>query len=67
LHAYIGHAGWAPGQLDLEIAGGSWVLCSADGTLLFETNPDEMWEHVLRSMGPSYERLLRVPVDPRVN
>ena len=67
LHAYVGHAGWGPGQLDAEIEGGSWVLCSADDSGIFDTNPDEMWEHVLQSLGPSYARLLRVPVDPRVN
>ncbi len=67
LQAYVGHAGWAPGQLDAELATGSWIVCSADDHLVFDTDPDEMWERVLRTLGPSFARLLRVPVDPRVN
>lgn len=67
LHAYVGHAGWAAGQLDAELATGSWITCTADSTVVFETDPAEMWEHVLRSLGPQYGRLIRIPVDPRLN
>ena len=67
LQAYVGHAGWARGQLDAELAGGSWIVCTADENIVFDTNPDGMWEHILSSLGPAYARLLRVPLDPRLN
>jgi putative transcriptional regulator len=67
LHAYIGHAGWGPGQLEAELETGSWIVCSAEDSLVFDTSPPEMWESVLRSLGPSYARLTRIPVDPRLN
>jgi len=31
----LGYAGWGAGQLDAEIAGGSWYLAPADDALLF--------------------------------
>ena len=33
----LGHAGWAPGQLEIEIADNAWLSCEADTTVLFET------------------------------
>ena len=33
----LGHAGWAPGQLEIEIADNAWLSCEADATVLFET------------------------------
>jgi putative transcriptional regulator len=67
LHAYVGHAGWGPRQLDAELAGKSWIVCTADDAVVFDTNPEEMWDRVLRSLGGSYARLVDVPLDPRAN
>jgi putative transcriptional regulator len=67
LHAYVGHAGWAPGQLEAELGTGSWIVCTGDAAIVFDTNPDEIWDRVLHALGPSYARLVRVPADPRVN
>jgi putative transcriptional regulator len=50
LRAYAGHAGWAPGQLDHEIARGDWHLTAADAATVFDTPHAEIWpkliEHV---------------------
>lgn len=67
LMAYVGHAGWGAGQLEAELTTGSWILCSADARTVFETDPDEVWEHVLNQLGPSCSRLTTMPPDPRVN
>jgi putative transcriptional regulator len=67
LQAYVGHAGWGAGQLDAEMQTGSWITCSGDPRIVFDTRPEVMWERVLRSLGPDYTRLTWVPVDPRVN
>ena len=67
LNAYVGHAGWGPGQLEAELEGRSWIVCTADDVVVFDTNPDEMWDRVLSSLGPSYARLVDVPLDPRAN
>lgn len=67
LHAYVGHAGWGSGQLDAELATGSWITCSADSAIVFDTPAPRIWDKVLESLGPSYARLTRYPVDPRLN
>ena len=33
----LGHSGWAPGQLEIEIADNAWLSCEADAMVLFET------------------------------
>ena len=67
LHAYVGHAGWAPEQLDAELDTGSWITCTASQRVVFDTKPEEMWDRVLLALGPRFESLTRVPIDPRVN
>jgi putative transcriptional regulator len=67
MHAYVGHAGWGPGQLEAELETGSWFLCTAEDSVVFDTPADAMWEAVLRALGPKYARLVGVPLDPRVN
>lgn len=43
LRAFVGHAGWAPGQLENEIARGDWRVIDADPRLIFDTAPGEVW------------------------
>ena len=44
----IGYAGWGAGQLDVELAQGSWLLAPVDSELIFETSSEAMWEAALR-------------------
>ncbi len=67
LHAYVGHAGWGPGQLEAELESASWIVCPGEDSVVFDTAPTDMWEAVLRSLGPKFARLTRIPIDPRVN
>lgn len=43
-HLLIGYAGWGPGQLAGELAGGTWLPAAADAELLFDTHRDKLWE-----------------------
>jgi putative transcriptional regulator len=47
----LGYAGWGPGQLESELAEGAWLLAPAEGRVVFEVPCDEMWTHVVRSLG----------------
>ncbi|MEZ5063680.1 MAG: YqgE/AlgH family protein [bacterium] len=67
LRAYVGHAGWGAGQLDAELDTGSWIVCTADERFVFDIPAETVWDHALRALGPRYETLVNVPVDPRVN
>lgn len=47
LRFYVGHAGWAPGQLDFELTMGGWHVVSATEDLVFSNEPDAIWERLL--------------------
>ncbi len=42
--ALVGYAGWAPGQLEAELARGDWDVVDADPDLLFVVPPERRWE-----------------------
>ena len=46
-----GYTGWGPGQLDAELSLSSWLNADVDLGIIFDTNPDAMWETVIRRMG----------------
>ncbi len=48
---FLGYAGWAPGQLEREIAEGSWLVVPVTARLLFEESHERLWEQALRSLG----------------
>ena len=47
---YAGYSGWAPGQLDNEIARGDWHLVPAERRFIFDTPPEEVWDELIRSV-----------------
>ena len=51
LRLLLGYAGWGAGQLERELAEGAWLLAPAEGHVVFEVPEDEMWAHVVRSLG----------------
>ena len=65
--AFVGHAGWGPGQLDDELERGDWILEPAIRDDAFTTAPAKLWEAVLIRKGGSYALLARMPPDPSVN
>jgi putative transcriptional regulator len=64
----LGYAGWAGGQLEAEIAAGSWVVVpivepdeddvGVDVDFLFDCDPEAMWTEALRSIGVDPQRLV---------
>lgn len=67
VRVFSGYSGWGAGQLQDELEMGSWIVCPARAHFVFESTPESMWADVLRSLGPRYELLTHVPLDPRVN
>jgi putative transcriptional regulator len=43
LRIFIGHAGWAPGQLESEIDRGAWSLERADADAIFNGKSEHLW------------------------
>lgn len=50
LRVFAGYAGWAPGQLDAEIARGDWQVMVARPEDVFSADPASLWER-LRERG----------------
>ena len=46
LHFFIGYAGWAPGQLDRELAIGSWHVLPASADIVFAKDPSLVWKRL---------------------
>lgn len=46
LRFFIGYAGWAPGQLDNELARGSWRVLPASDELVFAEEPRGLWKRL---------------------
>ncbi len=47
LRLFIGYAGWSAGQLDHELARGSWHVVPASEELIFAEDPDQLWKRLL--------------------
>jgi len=43
LRIFVGHAGWAPGQLEAEIGRGAWTAKRADSTAIFKGGAEHPW------------------------
>lgn len=43
LRIYAGHAEWAPGQIDAEVAQGIWQVVQGSSALVFSANPTSLW------------------------
>jgi putative transcriptional regulator len=67
LRLFAGYAGWAPQQLEQELAAGAWV--AVDGTVddAFGADPSTLWRSVLRRQGGTVAWMANYPDEPAVN
>ncbi len=54
IHAYIGYAGWALGQLEHEVERGDWYVVQGDAQTLFDRDPDTVWEQFIQALSGSW-------------
>lgn len=47
----LGYAGWAPGQLEEEIAANTWLSCPGRDDIVFDKDHSGKYDRVLASMG----------------
>jgi putative transcriptional regulator len=64
---YVGYAGWGPGQLDVELEEGSWIVEPAQPDDVFTDDPEGLWSDVLRRKGGPFTLLAAMPPDPSQN
>lgn len=57
LRVFAGHAGWAPGQLESEVARGFWTSARADARTIFTEKPETLWPELSRRAAMTTVRL----------
>jgi putative transcriptional regulator len=64
---FAGYAGWSPGQLEDEIKRKAWLTHPASLELVFDTNPEQLWQSILSQKGWKYKLLGQMPEDLSLN
>ncbi len=67
LRVFQGYSGWAPRQLDEELAVGAWMVLPAETTDVFGSDPQNLWREVLRRQGGRVAWLANAPDDLSAN
>ncbi len=64
---FIGYAGWAPGQLEDEVAADAWFVADARDVDAVASAPDALWSQVLRRQGGELALFSTFPENPSLN
>jgi putative transcriptional regulator len=64
---FSGYSGWGAGQLEAELAEGSWIVEPALPDDVFAEDPEHLWDRVLRRKGGEFAILRTMPIDPSQN
>jgi putative transcriptional regulator len=64
---FASYAGWSPGQLEDEMKRKAWLTHPASLDLVFDTDPAQLWQKILREKGWKYRLLSQMPEDPSLN
>jgi putative transcriptional regulator len=65
-HAYVGYAGWSAGQLEHEVELGAWHILPAEAGIVFHSDPDSLWERMIRRTETQIASIPHVPGIPRI-
>lgn len=67
LRIFAGYAGWSPGQLEDEVAEGSWLVLDAEAADAVAPRPQHLWADVLRRQPGRLSLLASYPEDVALN
>jgi putative transcriptional regulator len=67
IRVFAGYSGWSPGQLEEEVAAGSWFVFDALPGDPFVSRPDDLWPMVLRRQGHILAAVAHFPPDVSLN
>jgi putative transcriptional regulator len=67
IRMFAGYAGWSPGQLEEEMKRKAWLTHPASLDLVFDTDPAQLWQTILRKKGWQYKLLSQMPEDLSMN
>jgi putative transcriptional regulator len=67
VRVFAGYAGWAPGQLEGELAVEAWLVLDATTSDVTTAHPDDLWAEVLRRQPGPLSLLAAYPDEPAWN
>jgi putative transcriptional regulator len=67
VRVFAGYAGWGPGQLEAEVEEDAWIVTAAHADDVFHGEPERLWDDVVRRLGPRFEVMRLLPLDPSAN
>jgi putative transcriptional regulator len=67
IRVFQGYSGWGPGQLDLEIVAGGWLVLDATDDDMFSDEPEALWRRVLSRQPGRLAWLAEAPEDLSFN
>jgi putative transcriptional regulator len=67
MRVFAGYAGWGAGQLEAEVAEGSWYVVPLVLDDLFGAEPEGLWARVLRRQPGELAWVSTRPLDPTLN
>ena len=67
MRVFAGYAGWSPGQLEDEVAEGSWFVVESVPGDAFSDEPEQLWRAVLRRQIGELALVATFPEDPSLN
>ena len=67
IRIFAGYAGWAPGQLEGELAANGWIVLDSTTTDTCTPMPQALWQDVLKRQPGSLAMLAEYPDEPAWN
>lgn len=67
IRLFAGSAGWGPDQLDAEIADGAWWVFDAEPGDVTSSDPEKLWQRVLRRQRGVTSWFALATADPSLN
>lgn len=67
LKTFAGYTGWASGQLENEMTRKAWIAHPATLDLVFDSEPEKLWQRILRTKGWRNRLIAEIPEDPSQN
>jgi putative transcriptional regulator len=64
---FVGYSGWSPEQLENEIKTNSWFVTSVPKELVMNSEINDLWKTIMKSMGKKGQMLANMPEDPTLN
>ncbi len=67
VRGFIGYSGWAPSQLEGELAAQAWEVQRPDSGAILEETSEDLWSRLIRQVSPLHRIAADMPDDLSLN